>query len=114
VKECNFFPKVFFLEKLKDFVFTTSFKLNDGLALGKIQKLLELELRHFDDLSNRIHDLSITSDDGDGITIQFHANDYTSYKIVVSSIMRYIEIIGKTMELIREQPASEDILRTSS
>ena len=102
------------MEKSHDFVFTTSFKLDDARAMEKIRKLLELELRNFDDLSGRIHDLRITADDEERINIQVRASDFTSYKIVTSSITRYIEIIEKTMQLIQEKPESEDILRTSS
>ncbi|HME51221.1 MAG TPA: KEOPS complex subunit Pcc1 [Candidatus Lokiarchaeia archaeon] len=90
------------MEKLQDFIFTTCFKLKDIRAMEKLQKLLELELSNFDDLSSRIHDLCITLDDPENLKIQFHANDFTSYKIVVSSIMRYIEIIEKTMELVQD------------
>ena len=102
------------MEKFHDFVFTTSFKLKDTRELEKIQRLLELELKNFDKESGRIHDLSILPDDEGGLTIQLHANDFTSYKIVASSITRYIEIIEKTMEIIQDQPESEDVLRTSS
>jgi tRNA threonylcarbamoyladenosine modification (KEOPS) complex Pcc1 subunit len=105
---------VLLLGKLLDFIFMTSFKLKNARAMEKIQKLLELELRNFDDMSDRIHDLCITTDDDERINIQVYASDFTSYKIVASSITRYIEVIEKTMELVQEKPESEDILRTSS
>jgi tRNA threonylcarbamoyladenosine modification (KEOPS) complex Pcc1 subunit len=70
--------------------------------MEKVKKLLELELKNFDDLTGRILDLSFTSDDMDGLMIQVRVKDFSSFKIVASSIMRYIEIIGKVMELIQD------------
>nr|MDO8112926.1 hypothetical protein [Candidatus Sigynarchaeota archaeon] len=95
------------MEELEDFKFVLSFKIKDSRVKQEISKLLRLELKNLDDLSSRIHDLSITPDCEDGLIIQLRANDLTSFKIATSSISKYIEIIGKTIELLQKKPKRE-------
>ena len=109
-----FFLGCFGLDNIGDFFFNLTFKIKDSRDRQVISKLLDLELKNLDDLSGRILGLSILPDGENGIVIGFHASDLTSFKIATNSINRYIEIIGKAMRLVKEEPAEENVLSNGS
>jgi tRNA threonylcarbamoyladenosine modification (KEOPS) complex Pcc1 subunit len=90
------------LNKIGDFIFTMRFKIHDPALFDSIPRLLELEFKKIEESTSKIHDMEITHDDAGCVTIQAHANDLTSFKIAASSINKYIEIIGKVLELVDE------------
>jgi tRNA threonylcarbamoyladenosine modification (KEOPS) complex Pcc1 subunit len=92
------------LENLGDFVFNIRFTIKDERFVQSIPKLLDLELKNLDDSSSRIHDLQILNDGKGNVTIQVRATDMTGFKIAANSINRYIEIIGKVIEMVQKAP----------
>lgn len=94
----------FVLENLGDFVFNIRFTIKDERFVQSIPKLLDLELKNLDDSSSRIHDLQILNDGKGNVTIQVRATDMTGFKIAANSINRYIEIIGKVIEMVQKAP----------
>jgi tRNA threonylcarbamoyladenosine modification (KEOPS) complex Pcc1 subunit len=104
----------FVLENLGDFVFSIRFTIKDVRFVQSIPRLLDLELKNLDDSSRRIHDLQILNDGKANITIQVCAADLTGFKIAANSINRYIEIIGKVIELVQKEPSLPKSLRNSS
>jgi tRNA threonylcarbamoyladenosine modification (KEOPS) complex Pcc1 subunit len=93
------------LENLGDFVFNIRFAIKDSRFVQPIPKLLDLELNKLDDSSSRIHDLQVLNDGKGNVTIQVRADDMTGFKIAANSINRYIEIIGKVVELVQKEPS---------
>ncbi len=92
------------MENLGDFVFNIRFTIKDDRFVQSIPKLLDLELKNLDDSSSRIHDLQILNDGKGNVTIQVRATDMTGFKIAANSINRYIEIIGKVIEMVQKAP----------
>jgi len=90
------------LENLGDFVFSIRFTIKDDRFVKSIPKLLGLELGDLGGSSGRIHDLQILDDGKGNVTIQARANDMTGFKIAANSINRYIEIIGKVVEMVQK------------
>jgi tRNA threonylcarbamoyladenosine modification (KEOPS) complex Pcc1 subunit len=93
------------LENLGDFVFNIRFTIKDRRFIQSIPKLLDLELKNLDDSSSRVHDLHVMNDSEGNVTIQVLATDMTGFKIAANSINRYIEIIGKVIELVQKEPS---------
>lgn len=87
---------------MEDFSFQTSFLVKDGKNTKVFLELLELELGNLFKNSERMHSLNINVEGNDKITIMFKAKDSTAYKIVLSSLNRYLEIINKSLELVEE------------
>ena len=102
------------MENLGDFVFSIRFTIKDVRFVQSIPRLLDLELKNLDDSSRRIHDLQILNDGKGNITVQVRAIDMTGFKIAANSINRYIEIIGKVIELVQKEPSLPKSLRNSS
>jgi tRNA threonylcarbamoyladenosine modification (KEOPS) complex Pcc1 subunit len=102
------------LENLGDFVFNIRFTIKDDRFVKSIPKLLDLELKSLDESSSRIHDLQILDDGKGNVTIQVRATDMTGFKIAANSINRYIEIIGKVIEMVQKAPSLPKSLRNSS
>lgn len=65
-------------------------------------QLLDLEMGNLFKNSERMHGLNINIEENDKITIKFKARDSTAFKIVLSSLTRYLEIINKSLELMEQ------------
>ena len=104
----------FVLENLGDFVFSIRFTIKDARFVQSIPKLLGLELNDLGGSSGRIYDLQILDDGKGNVTIQVRANDMAGFKIAANSINRYIEIIGKVVEMVQKGPTLPNSLNNSS
>ena len=88
------------VERLNDFFFQISFSVDDEGLAENFVTLLESELADLAKPGGRIDGLELARDDQQKITISFHARDFTSFKVGTSSITRYLEIIGKSADLV--------------
>ncbi|NMC05759.1 MAG: hypothetical protein GYA24_11130 [Candidatus Lokiarchaeota archaeon] len=102
------------MENLGDFIFEIRFSIKNHQLVQSIPKLLDLEIRKLDNSSSRIHDVQISSDGKSNVTIQVRADDMTAFKIAANSINRYIEIIGKVIELVQKTPSTPKSLNNGS
>jgi tRNA threonylcarbamoyladenosine modification (KEOPS) complex Pcc1 subunit len=102
------------LENLGDFVFSIRFTIKDDRFVHSIPELLDLELKNLDDSSSRIHDLQILNDGKGNVTIQVRATDMIGFKIAANSINRYIEIIGRVIEMVQKAPSVANSINNDS
>lgn len=102
------------LEGLGDFIFSIRFTIKEGRFIQSIPKLLGLELDALGGSSGRIHDLQVLDDGKGNVTIQVRADDMAGLKIAANSINRYIEIVGKVVEMVKKGPTLPNSLSNGS
>lgn len=83
-----------------DYKVNISFEITNGTQFNSIIDILEFELQNLSNSSSKINYFEINPVENNKVNIYIKTVDFISFKIAMNAILKYIEIIKKTIKII--------------